>query len=163
MTELICLYTLICSLYVVFGKNPIYCAISLMLAFLGIAGLYFEIGAVYLSSMQVVIYTGAIGIIFIFVLMLINLNEYVRTGIRKNFYIVFAIIFVSILIGILNFTINRNENFLNYSDKSTIVSSDIFTALTDKYFLPFEFASLLLLMGIVLSVFISDSTKKGNK
>ena len=65
--------TLTGAINVVFRKNPIHAALFLVCSFLGIAGLFLTLGAALLAAVQVMVYAGAIMVLFLFVILLLNL------------------------------------------------------------------------------------------
>ena len=77
MTEavfiILVLFTIACGLGVVFSKNPVYSAFSLVLCFFGLSGVYVMWGATFIAMIQVLVYTGAIVVLFVFVVMLLDL------------------------------------------------------------------------------------------
>ena len=62
------------GLLVVTQRNPIYCAISMLASFLGLAVIYLRLAAPFLAAIHVLVYTGAILVLFLFVIMLLNLT-----------------------------------------------------------------------------------------
>src|SRR6185295_10886911 len=62
------------ALLVVTQRNPIYCAISMLACFLGLAVIYLRLSAPFLAAIHVLVYTGAILVLFLFVIMLLNLK-----------------------------------------------------------------------------------------
>ncbi len=62
------------ALLVVTQRNPIYCAISMLACFLGLAVIYLRLAAPFLAAIHVLVYTGAILVLFLFVIMLLNLK-----------------------------------------------------------------------------------------
>lgn len=69
------LFVLGCAVAVVFARNPIYSAFSLILCFFGLSGLYVLWNAPFIAMIQILIYTGAIVVLFVFVVMLLNLGR----------------------------------------------------------------------------------------
>src|SRR5947209_5461613 len=65
--------TIACGVGVVFSKSPIYSSFSLILCFFGLSAIYVMWGATFIAMVQVLIYTGAIVVLFVFVVMLLNL------------------------------------------------------------------------------------------
>lgn len=63
------------SLMVVFRTNPVSCAFSLVLVFFAFAGLYALMGSHLIAALQILVYTGAIMVLFVFVIMLLNQDE----------------------------------------------------------------------------------------
>ncbi len=69
------LITIACAIGVVFQKNPIYSAVFLIQTMVSIAVLYVLLHAQFVAAVQVMVYAGAIMVIFVFVIMLLNLNK----------------------------------------------------------------------------------------
>ena len=67
--------TLLSALGVIFNRNPIYSALHLVLCFFSIAGHYLYLNAPFLAAIQIIVYAGAIMVLFLFMLMLFNLNQ----------------------------------------------------------------------------------------
>jgi NADH-quinone oxidoreductase subunit J len=66
--------TVAAGLGVVSQRNPVHCAISMLACFLGLAVLYLKLAAPFLAAIHVLVYTGAILVLFLFVIMLLNLK-----------------------------------------------------------------------------------------
>src|SRR5213595_1237072 len=66
--------TTLAGILVVTQRNPIYCAISMLTCFLGLAVVYLRLAAPFLAAIHVLVYTGAILVLFLFVIMLLNLK-----------------------------------------------------------------------------------------
>jgi NADH-quinone oxidoreductase subunit J len=65
-------FTVLGSLFVIAQKNPIYSIVALILAFFGLAGLYVLLDAPFVAVVQIIVYAGAILVLFLFVVMLLN-------------------------------------------------------------------------------------------
>jgi NADH-quinone oxidoreductase subunit J len=65
-------FTVLGSLFVIVQKNPIYSIVALILAFFGLAGLYVLLQAPFVAVVQIIVYAGAILVLFLFVVMLLN-------------------------------------------------------------------------------------------
>jgi len=68
-------FGIICALLVVFSKNPVYSVLYLILTFFAIAGHYILLNAQFLAAVHVIVYAGAIMVLFLYVIMLLNLNQ----------------------------------------------------------------------------------------
>ena len=68
------LLTVLSALAVVFAKNPMYSVLSLIVCFFTVAGHYILLNAQFLAIVHVIVYAGAIMVLFLFVVMLLNLN-----------------------------------------------------------------------------------------
>lgn len=62
------------AVYFVFARNPLYAILSLVVTFFSIAALYVLLNAQFLGIVQIIVYTGAIMVLFLYVLMMLNLN-----------------------------------------------------------------------------------------
>ena len=87
------LFCLFSAIAIIVSRNPVISAFSLLMTFLGMAGIFFKINASFIAVIQIIVYAGAISILFIFVLMLINLSEYRGPTAKRNLGPLFGIIF----------------------------------------------------------------------
>ena len=141
--------------YFVFSKNPLYAILSLIITFFSIAGLYVLLNAQFLGVIQVIVYAGAIMVLFLYILMMLNLNkedESKKQHINKFVGIVAAgILFIGILGAYKG--LNGKEVAGNV-DFGVGLTKNLGRLLFNEYVLPFEFASVLILAGIVGAVLI---------
>jgi NADH-quinone oxidoreductase subunit J len=141
------LFSLLCAFGVVFARNAIYSAFSLILCFFGLAGLYLLWSATFIAMIQVLIYTGAIVVLFVFVVMLLNLqNPTVATGrwLTGVLSAAGAWFFALFLVRALN----RSA----FAQATTSVAGDMRTIsklLFTDYLWPFEILSVFMLALIV--------------
>ena len=63
------------AIYFVFAKNPLYAILSLIITFFSIAGMYILLNAQFLGIVQIIVYAGAIMVLFLYILMMLNLNK----------------------------------------------------------------------------------------
>ncbi|MFC6268410.1 NADH-quinone oxidoreductase subunit J family protein [Frigoriflavimonas asaccharolytica] len=144
------------AIYFVFAKNPLYSILSLIVTMFSIAGLYILLNAQFLGVVQIIVYAGAIMVLFLYILMMLNLNKG-DESIKKN-YLKFAGIFVAgiLLVGILGAFRGFNENLITVADANPNVglTKNLGYLLFNEYVLPFELASILILAGIVGAVLI---------
>jgi len=155
-------FTAIFALIVVFKRNPVVCALSLLMCFIGFAGIYYQLGSVFLTIIQVLIYAGAIAILFIFVLMLLNTSDYKYFQTKKSLNPVIGTVLCFILLGGFTLVINNNIGYLNNDRLKTTSMEVLFTSLFNKYMVPFELATVLLLAAIVGSVVIANKRRTEN-
>src|SRR5437879_3497111 len=95
--------TLLCGFLVVanpFSRNPVTSAMFLVLAIASLAGLFVLLHAFFLAAVQVLIYAGAVMVLFLFVIMLLDLKEEQRRKIKK-FGLVMGLVSVGAILGIL--------------------------------------------------------------
>lgn len=143
------------AVYFVFAKNPLYAILSLIVTFFSIAALYVLLNAQFLGIVQIIVYAGAIMVLFLYVLMMLNLNakdESKKHNLLKFTGIISAgIIFVGMIGAYKGVAItNANTNV----DSQIGLTKNLGKLLFNEYVLPFELASILILAGIVGSVLI---------
>jgi NADH-quinone oxidoreductase subunit J len=140
-----------CALSVVYQRNPLYSAISLIGVFLSLACLYVTLAAPFIAAVQVIVYAGAIMVLVVFVIMLLNVEEE-EHRITKLKYLLPAAIFLGVILLVqISFVIStvKTDKNIKLSASNVGVTESIGTGLFTKYLLPFEITSLLLLMAIV--------------
>ena len=145
------------AIAMVVQRNPLYSAISLIGVFIALAGLYLTLAAPFLAAIQIIVYAGAIMVLVVFVIMLLNVEEEEHKPLRMGYLTVIAILLAAILFGeagfILYFMGNSPLEPLspNASGNPSNVglTASIGTGLFTTYLLPFEITSILLLMAIV--------------
>ena len=152
-----------CAIAVVAQRNPLYCAISLIGVFISLACLYVMLAAPFIAAVQVVVYAGAIMVLVVFVIMLLNVEQVERRRSRLGFLVPVAVVLAAILIAEATFIIwfvDRSpvRTLSNVSD--TGLTSSIGSALLTKYLLPFEITSILLLMAIVGAMTLARRIKE---
>jgi NADH-quinone oxidoreductase subunit J len=76
---------LMSALNVVFSKNPVYSVLSLIITFFAIAGHYLLLSAQFLAAVHIIVYAGAIMVLFLYVIMMLNLNN--ETEPKKKVYV----------------------------------------------------------------------------
>src|SRR6266481_9141716 len=75
--------TLVCGALVIVNRNPVNCAMFLVLAIASMAGLFVLLHAFFLAAVQVLVYAGAVMVLFLFVIMLLDLREEQRRRANK--------------------------------------------------------------------------------
>jgi NADH-quinone oxidoreductase subunit J len=136
-------------------RNAVHSAIWLVLTLLGVAGLYLHVQAEFLAAVQVLVYVGGITVLFLFVIMLVNLDEAARER-QFNRHWTIALICAGVLLLELVFFISKGEQAFYFAESSggslQPNTQLIAFALYRDYMLPFELASLLLLVAMVGAV-----------
>jgi NADH-quinone oxidoreductase subunit J len=140
------------AIAVVAQRNPLYSAISLIGVFVSLACLYVMLAAPFIAAVQVIVYAGAIMVLVVFVIMLLNIEEEVRRRTRLKFLVPAAVLMAAVLIAEASFILYAVKiSPLTPTESSSNVglTTSIGTGLFTKYLLPFEITSILLLMAIV--------------
>jgi NADH-quinone oxidoreductase subunit J len=155
-------FTLATAFLTIYSKNPIHSAIYLVLCFFSIAGHYFLFNAQFLAIVHIIVYSGAIMILFLFTIMLMNLNkedEVHKPRITRLGAIVVFIVLSAVLIAIF---VNSKTIEGNYDTSGEDYQSikKLGQVLLNEYMVPFEYASILLLVAMIGTVLISKKEKK---
>ena len=141
-----------CALSLVVQRNPLYSAISLIGVFISLACLYVMLAAPFIAAVQVIVYAGAIMVLVVFVIMLLNVEQEERRRGRMAFLVPAAVILAAALIAEVSFILVSMQNSpvdQTVRPSNIGLTSSIGTALFTHYLLPFEITSILLLMAIV--------------
>src|SRR6266576_1605423 len=141
-----------CAVSVVAQRNPLYSAISLIGVFISLACLYVTLAAPFIAAVQVIVYAGAIMVLVVFVIMLLNVEDEERQPLRLRALVPIAIGLAAILFAETAFIIvfvhsSPGTPTTNISDAG--LTSSIGAGLFTTYLLPFEITSILLLMAVV--------------
>lgn len=151
--------TMVFALLVVFSKKTVVAAFSLLMTLLSIAMIYFQLGTVFLSAIQVLINGGAIAILFIFVMMLINLEEFSNNREKTKVKLVISVFTILVIMGVFSLIINNNIEVLTMVNIADNSMKALFEKLFTVYYLPFEMATVLLLAALVACVVITGHDK----
>lgn len=148
---------LIGAVGVIVSRNAVYSALYLLLNFATIAGMYIMLGAQFLGMVQIIVYAGAIVVLFLFVVMLIGGEiSAVRSGTRR-YTRAAAVILVALFLAAIILVIGRSvPTSLPAQGAPTAGSVQAVGAtLYTTYLLPFELASVLLLAGMLGGVVLA--------
>jgi NADH-quinone oxidoreductase subunit J len=139
-------------------RNAVHCALALTVSLMGVAGLYLLNHAEFLFAVQIILYIGGIVVLFLFVIMLVNIDEAQRQRqFSRHWWIGLAgMITAFVLSGVL---ISRKPGAWPWTKPSAPPTEGNTEAIADvlfsEYLLPFEVASVLLLVAVVGSVFMA--------
>jgi NADH-quinone oxidoreductase subunit J len=153
--------TLATAFLTIFSRNPIHSAIYLVICFFSIAGHYLLMNSQFLAIVHVIVYSGAIMILFLFTIMLMNLNKenevhkprITRLGAIVSFCLI-CLVLILIFINsnpIVGEYITTGEDFQSIKVLGKV--------LLNEYMVPFEYASILLLVAMIGTVLLSKKEK----
>jgi NADH-quinone oxidoreductase subunit J len=141
------------ALLVVFSKSPVHSVLYLIITFFCIGGHYILLNAQFLAVVHVIVYAGAIMVLFLYVLMLLNLNresEPHKGAVMKVAAVIFGGLIMVLLVGTLRGT---EEMMITQTSDIGMVKTLGKVMFTD-FLLPFEITSILLLAAMVGAVMI---------
>ena len=153
--------TLATAFLTIFTKNPIHSAIYLVICFFSIAGHYLLLNSQFLAMVHVIVYSGAIMILFLFTIMLMNLNkedEVHKPRVTRWAAIVLFCLMCLVLIAIF---VNSKPIVGEYTSTGEDYQSIkvLGKVLLNEYMVPFEYASILLLVAMIGTVLLSKKEK----
>jgi NADH-quinone oxidoreductase subunit J len=148
------------GLMVVFSKNPIHSVLYLVLTFFAIAGHYVLLNAQFLAVVHIVVYAGAIMVLFLYVLMLLNLNVDAEP-VKKNWVKFAGVLSGGLLMLTLVATFHKAETMPLIQDNPEIgVTANLGKILFNEFALPFEISSVLLLSAMIGAIMLSKKDTK---
>jgi NADH-quinone oxidoreductase subunit J len=141
----------------VINRNPVYAALSLILNFFSIAGLYLTLEAQFLAVIQILVYAGAIMVLFLFVIMLLNLSnepKSLRFDITKGLGFLLGFAFVAEMVYVLRtFSAHRPDHMPKTFSFGT--TEKVGQLLMTEQLFPFEMISVILLAALVGAIVIA--------
>ncbi len=153
--------TIATAFLTIFSRNPIHSALYLVICFFSIAGHYLLLNSQFLAIVHIIVYSGAIMILFVFTIMLMNLNkehEVHKPRITRLGAIVSFCLICLVLIAIfINSKPIVGEYVTTGQDYQSI--KVLGSVLLNEYMVPFEFASILLLVAMIGVVLLSKKEK----
>ncbi|MGA2669692.1 MAG: NADH-quinone oxidoreductase subunit J [Ignavibacteria bacterium] len=146
--------TIVSAGVVVFSKNIVYSAFSLLFTFSGVAGIYVLLGADFIAITQLLIYVGGILILVIFGVMLTTNATDVEVN-TQSLKALPATIVVAVIAALLVSVMISTKWKQSEAPTPETTVSEIGVLLLSKYLLPFEIASVVLLVAIMGAVFLA--------
>jgi NADH-quinone oxidoreductase subunit J len=156
--------SIVSALFVVSARSPINSVIALIVCFLSIAGHYVLLNAQFLAMVHVIVYTGAIMVLFLFVIMLLNLNS--ATEPRKKLMtrvaaVVAGGIFLLTLLAAVRHGIDIAPKNAAFNGGVGLVRS-VGMSLFNEFLLPFEVSSVLFLSAMVGALMLAKKDTPSN-
>jgi NADH-quinone oxidoreductase subunit J len=153
--------SIITALLMVFARNPVHSVLYLILTFFAIAGQYILLNAQFLAVVHIIVYAGAIMVLFLFVLMLLNLNqdtEPQNSSIWRLASAITAGMLLVTLVGALRGGIQ--VNIPETSDSQVGLVENLGKVLFTDFVVPFEIAGILFLAAMVGAVLVGKRDLK---
>ncbi|MFM1999677.1 MAG: hypothetical protein RL204_1624 [Bacteroidota bacterium] len=145
------------ALYMIITKNPVYSVLSLILTFFSIAGHYFLMNAQFLAAVHIIVYAGAIMVLFLYVIMMLNLNKIEEE--KKSILMKSLSVVAACILGFVLLAVARRTDELTVIAQTTNGNAgtveNLGKALYRDFLLPFELASVLFLGAMVGAVYLS--------
>ena len=149
------------ALMVVLSKNPVHSVLYLVMTFFTIAGHYVLLNAQFLAAVHIIVYAGAIMVLFLFVIMLLNLNK--ETEPHKSIWLKVSAAVASGLLLVVLVGSLKGAEYMNTPKtfKPNIgLIENLGKTLFGEFLLPFEVSSILLLVAMVGAVMLGKRSIK---
>ncbi len=143
--------TIFGGLMVIFARNPINSILFLLLTFFALASFYVFLGAPFLAAVQLIVYAGAILVLFLFAVMLLNIGKINEKG--GVFLKVLGVVTAGFILIIFINVVSGNR-IAGTPYPKMVPTASLGELLFTKYLLPFELASVLLLVAIIGAVIL---------
>ena len=144
-------FAIACAVSMVYHKNPLYSAISLVGVFIALSCIYVILAAPFIAAVQVLIYAGAIMVLVVFVIMLLNLDQDKPLTRLRYLYAVGAGLGLILLVQtfFVFYAVMRAPKQAVNTDETAGNTLSIGQAMYTEYLLPVEIVGVLLLMAII--------------
>jgi len=144
----------------IFQKHPIHSALSLIVVMIALAGLYLLLGAEFVAAVQIIVYGGAIMVLFVFVIMLLNAGIEEHTSVSKMAGPP-GLLLVLALAGLVAATIVRSTDSIERTLQSGDMSSTmgISNMVFKDFVYPFELTSFLILVAVLGATVLAQREK----
>ncbi len=156
------------SIMVVFARNPVHSVLFLILAFFNTAGLFVLLGAEFLGMILVIVYVGAVAVLFLFVVMMLNihmaelkykLKEHLPIGLMVG-----IVLFIELIMAFIGWSVADGRAELASPTPAGIENSVALGQLIyTKYFMLFQLSGLVLLVAMIGSIVLTLNHRKGIK
>lgn len=147
------------SLLVVTRRNPVHSVMWMLLMFFNIASMYLFLNAEFIAAIQVIVYAGAILVLFLFVVLLLNLREELQTNRFIGSWPA-GLIIAAALLASIGFAVSSFVPVFSGKYTTGYIQRETFTkvlgqVLYTEYLFPFEIASLILLISIIGAIVLA--------
>jgi NADH-quinone oxidoreductase subunit J len=156
------LVIIVSALLTITRRNPVHSIMFMLLLFFHIAGIFVLLHAEFIAAVQLIVYAGAILILYLFVVMLLNVDKE-RSAARANRFWPSMIAFGVMLAGEIMLLIARGSFPAEAGQPMLLAGSgvkELGIVLYQKYLVPFEIASVILLVGLVGAVMLAKKHEK---
>jgi NADH-quinone oxidoreductase subunit J len=159
--------TIAAAVAVIFARNPVHSVLWLILAFFNAAGLMLLVGAEFIAMLVVIVYVGAVAVLFLFVVMMLDVDfSSLRSGFTRN--LPFGLLIALVLLAEIVIAVSawRAGPALSGREVAATAQPNIVALgqlLYSRYLLPFELAGLILLVAMVGAIVLTHRERPGSR
>jgi len=162
--------TILSALMVISSKNPVHSVLFLILSFVSSSGLFVLLGAEFLAMILIVVYVGAVAVLFLFVVMMLDINfvklregflQYLPFGILLGLVLLIELIMIFLSDKLININLDEHNllPILNQIENTKEIGYVLYT----KYFYLFQLSGLILLVAMIGSIILTLRERVGVK
>ena len=158
---LFALSVIVAGFMVVISRNPVHSVLWLILAFLSAAGLFVLQGAEFVAMLLIIVYVGAVAVLFLFVVMMLDIDFAALKGEMAR-YLPLGLLIGVVLIALLGIAFGAWQSSPDAEAaravpivENTLNTHALGTILYDRYFLPFQLAGLVLLVAMIGAILLT--------
>ncbi len=146
-----------CALSMVYHRNPLYSAVSLVGVFISLSCIYVTLAAPFIAAVQILIYAGAIMVLVVFVIMLLNLDEEKPLNRLRYLYSIGGFLGIILLAQtfFIFIAVHKSPKKPVATDETVGKTMSIGANMYTEYLLPVEIVGILLLMAIIGGVILA--------
>ena len=150
--------TIASAILVIFARNPVHSVLWLIVAFFNAAGLMVLAGAEFIAMLLVIVYVGAVAVLFLFVVMMLDIDfAKLRSGFSRN--LPFGLIIALVLLAEIAIAANARQAGPLIGDKPVAATQPnieaVGEALYSRFLMPFEIAGLILLVAMIGAIVLT--------
>ena len=160
-------FTIAPAIAVVFARNPVHSVLWLILAFFNAAGLMLLVGAEFIAMLLVIVYVGAVAVLFLFVVMMLDIDfATLRSGFTRNLpfgLIIAGVLAAEIVVAVLGWEAGPalSGRAIPATNQPNIVA--LGQLLYSRYLFPFEIAGLILLVAMVGAIVLTHRRRRDTR
>ena len=154
--------TVASAILVIFARNPVHSVLWLIVAFFNAAGLMLLAGAEFIAMLLVIVYVGAVAVLFLFVVMMLNIDfASLRSGFSRN--LPFGLMIALVLLAEIAIAANAREAGPLIGDRPVAAAQPnieaVGAALYSRFLMPFELAGLILLVAMIGAIVLTHRSR----
>ena len=158
------------AIMVISSKNPVHSVLFLILSFVNTSGLFILLGAEFLAMILIVVYVGAVAVLFLFVVMMLDINfikfregflQYLPFGLLLGFVLLIELLMIFLSGNLKNMTLIEYD--LLPVTKQIENTKELGSILYTKYFYLFQLSGLILLVAMIGSIILTLRQRTGVK
>ena len=159
--------TIASAIAVIFARNPVHSVLWLIVAFFNAAGLMVLMGAEFVAMLLVIVYVGAVAVLFLFVVMMLNINfARLRSGFTRNlpFGLIIALVLLAeIVIAVSAWKAGPAMSGRHVPEAPLPNIVALGQMLYSRYLFPFEIAGLILLVAMIGAIVLTHRDRRDNR